>query len=77
MFFRQPTYIDSEECFDTYGLSAGQISSDISWLNSAILTTLADADIPEVHTANGDGIFAHENRKQSFANAGLDIQQLE
>ena len=41
------------------------------------MTTLADADIPEVNMASGDGIVALENLKHKLANAGLGNQQLE
>ena len=73
-YIRDHTYIDSEECYDTYGSSLQQIKADIDWLYGVLLTTLNDANIPAVIMANGDGIFALENLKSEFANAGLGEQ---
>ena len=71
------SYLESEECYDAHGHSPQQIKADISWLYGVLLTTLNDADIPAVTPANGDGIFALDNLKNEFANAGLGAQQLE
>ena len=54
-----------------------QITANVGWLYGVLLTTLDDADIPAISTANGDGIFALENLKAEFANAGLGEQQLD
>ena len=76
-YIRDPSYIDSEECYDTYGHSPQQITADIGWLYGVLLTTVNDADIPAITTANSDGIFALKNLKSEFANAGLGEQQLD
>ena len=57
--------------------SATNHSRHVGWLYGVLLTTLNDADIPAITTANGDGIFALENLKAEFANAGLGEQQLD
>jgi len=58
-YFKDPSYIHSQQCFDLCHLDAVQIINDIYWIYSTLVLVIKNNDIPELlqHT-DRNGIYA-------------------
>jgi hypothetical protein len=69
-------HIHSGVFWDRFGITVQQCMSDISWLNGVLTTSIDNPEnIPELNSANGDGVIALANLAAVYSNNGETEQE--